>query len=804
MKVSLSWLREYVPVEMEISELAHELTMAGLEVDSFYDRFAWLENVVVGRIVSVASHPNADKLKICKVDIGREIVSVVCGAPNVRENLLSPLALVGTVFPNDFVLKAGKIRGEASCGMLCSESELDLGTDASVIMELDRDIPLGIPLNEALGLSDMVIEIDLTPNRPDCLGILGIAREIAAIQKKRITYPEIKLPKGKGDICALTSVTIESPDHCPRYVARLIENVKVAPSPFWLKDRLISVGLRPINNIVDITNFVMMETGQPLHAFDFENLEENRIVVRTAGDGEKFVTLDGKKRTLTSDVLMICDGKKPVAIAGVMGGLNSEIEDKTSRVLIESACFDPVSIRKTAKKLGLATDASHRFERGVDPDNTLHAANRAAQLMVELGGGTLVENFIDEHPVIIKNNPVILSTKAANKRLGLELDQSKIKELLESIEFTVIPMDSDKLEVSAPSFRRDIARPEDLTEEIARLWGYNKIPVTFPFLPPGFKPVSRKISIRNRIKDFMAATGFSEVINYSFIGKDSCKKLLLKEDDKRQRLLEILNPISEDQSVMRTSLIPGLLETMGRNLARQNRNLKIFETGKVFLSKGQDKLPHETEMLAGLWTGARQPLTWYSKEIPCDFFDLKGIVESLSDNLNISSVEYKATPPENCFFTARGKTADIILKGNILGIIGELHPRVLKNYDLKQNALIFELNLDLLRPFVSDKIKAVPIPRYPSISRDLTIIVDKKLSAKAIFESVMELNEELIEDIFLFDLYEGDKIPAGKKSLSFRIIYRSDKGTLVDEDVTGIHKRISMMLLKSFNAAFPT
>jgi len=387
MKVSLSWLRDYVSIEMEVADLAEALTMIGLEVESVSERYEYLDNVFVGRIVEIHPHSNADKLKVCNVNLGDRIIPVVCGAPNAEKDLLAPVALPGTLLSDGSILESGIIRGEPSEGMLCSEAELGLGVDQSGIMILDPTLTVGNRLTKALELSDKVLEFDLTPNRPDCLSIIGVAREIAAIQKTRVKYPEITLRELNDNIFKFSSVTIEAPDHCPRYAARLIVGISVAPSPFWLQDRLMSVGLRPINNIVDITNFILMETGQPLHAFDFDRLAESRIVVRTAKDGESFTTLDQKDRVLSKDMLLICDGERPVAVAGVMGGLNSEIEDKTTRVLIESACFNPTSIRKTSKKLGLSTDASHRFERGVDPEGTVRAANRAAQLMVEITGG---------------------------------------------------------------------------------------------------------------------------------------------------------------------------------------------------------------------------------------------------------------------------------------------------------------------------------------------------------------------------------------------------------------------------------
>ncbi|HSO18574.1 MAG TPA: phenylalanine--tRNA ligase subunit beta, partial [Desulfosarcina sp.] len=507
MKVSLSWLKEYVPIRLTVAELADALTMAGLEVEAVEDRFAYLQTVIVGKVIDVLPHPNADRLKLCRVDDGDGIVTVVCGAPNVSVGMHAPLAQVGTRLPDGVRLDRSVIRGETSEGMLCSEVELGLGLDASGIMALDAGIRPGTALPSVLDLTDTVLEIGLTPNRPDCLSMIGVAREVAAIQGVAMTLPAFSLPDAEGDIGTLTSVTIEAPDHCPRYAARLLEGVSVAPSPFWLQDRLRSVGVRPINNLVDVTNFVMLETGQPLHAFDFDNLAGHRIVVRLAAKNEPFTTLDQKDRRLDDHMLMICDGEKPVAVGGVMGGLNSEIEASTTRVLIESACFDPVSVRRTSKALGLSTDAAHRFERGVDPDGTLFALNRAAGLMAQLGGGRLIDGIVDED--FRKTAPPVLalSVQATNRLLGTDLDRERMVALLESIEFKVQDQGGDEIEVKVPSFRVDVTRPQDLMEEVARLSGYNAIPTTFPALPAqGIRP-SAAMDVRNRVRRILCGFG---------------------------------------------------------------------------------------------------------------------------------------------------------------------------------------------------------------------------------------------------------------------------------------------------------
>ncbi len=803
MIVSLSWLKEYVSVEMDVASLTRALTMIGLEVDAVWDRYSYLKSVPVGRIVDAEKHPNADKLTICRVDIGNRQMEVVCGAPNAREGLLAPLALPGAELPNGFKLGKTVIRGVESNGMLCSEIELGLGDGKKGLMELDPSIAPGTPLTDALSLSDPVLEIGLTPNRPDCLSIIGIAREVAAIQKSSLKYPEYSLNDSSDEISRLASVTIEAPDHCPRYAARLVENIKIGPSPFWLQDKLVSIGLRPINSIVDITNFVMMETGQPLHAFDFDRLAENRIVVRTASEGESFTTLDGKERRLSSEMLMICDGEKPVAVGGVMGGENSEIQDNTTRVLIESAYFNPVSIRKTAKKLGLNTDASHRFERGVDPAGTVKALNRAASLMVEIGGGRLVSGLIDEHPVKPELRTISLNTEKANRLLGLSLTTTQMRECLESVDFRVEKTDESNLEVAAPSFRVDVSRPQDLMEEIARLSGYDNIPTTYPLIPAKGRKPSARWDFRVRVKDCMRGLGFAEVVNYSFSDPKSCDLLRLSPDDERRNLLSILNPLTEDQSAMRTSLIPGLLRNMNLNLSQQMRNIKIFEVGNTFVSRGQDSLPVENEFLAGLWTGARNERTFHAKEAECDFYDMKGSVEGLLRLLEIENATFTRLPAESCFYTAPGRTARIFVEGKEAGLMGEVHPKVLTAFDLKQTAFIFELDQFVLISAASKEKQYSPPPRFPATARDITIIIPKSIESGEILKTVEDMGEELVESVRLYDLFEGNPIPEDRKSVTLRVKYRSGEKTLEDADVAPVTEKIAKRLMDRMDASLP-
>jgi phenylalanyl-tRNA synthetase beta chain len=803
MKVSLSWLSDYVTISMGVDRLADALTMAGLEVDAVWDRYETLKTVLVGRIDAVHPHPHADRLQICDVNAGQRMFRVVCGAPNVRPRMLSPLALPGTHMADGSVIEKGTIRGVVSDGMLCSEAELGLGPDRSGIMALDPSLTVGTPLNSALKLSDPVLEIDLTPNRPDCLSVMGIAREIAAIEKVPLVYPDIACDPHEGDITEFTSVRIEAPRHCPRYAAQLLTGVSVGPSPPWLQDRLLSVGLRPINNIVDVTNFVLMETGQPLHAFDFDRLEEQRIVVRTARKAEQFVTLDGKSHQLTEDMLMICDGRKPVAIGGVMGGRNSEIVDATHRVLIESAYFNPLSIRKTSKRLKLFTDASHRFERGVDPDGQVRAMNRAAQLMVQVSGARLIAGIIDENPIAWEPVTVNLTVSATNRLLGTRHAGDHISNYLTSIGFQVTARDDEHLEVGVPSFRVDVSRGVDLAEEVARLAGYGNILQDFPLIPAQSRHPDRRRELRDAIKALLLGFGYSETINYSFSSRQAADALRLAAADPRRTVVEIRNPLSEEQAVMRSSLLPGLLDTVRRNITRGEKSLKLFESGRIFIANGTGVLPSEIEMLCGVVTGAHPEAAWHSPARSSDFYDAKGAVEALLTALHTTGAAYTRMPADQCTYTCPGRTAEIVITDRVIGLVGEVHPRVLERFDIAQPVFVFEIDTQDLVDHIPEEITSHPIPRFPAVTRDITLIIDRSIEAQTVIDAVGAMEEDWIESVSLFDIFEGPPVPEGKKSISFRIVYRSLEHTLEDEPVNRLHRRIGETLVDTFKAELP-
>lgn len=809
MKVSLSWLQQYVPVNIEIARLTDALTMAGLEVDGVHDRYAFLDDVLVGRIQAVEKHPNADRLVVCEVNVGaQEPLTIVCGAPNAAPGLVVPCACAGAQLPVGINVQATKIRSVASQGMLCSAKELGINPDASGLMELNSTLTVGQPLNQALGLSDYVIEIDLTPNRPDCLSFIGVAREIAALTGNRASLPALDVQEdhtGDQTIDDLAAVEILDPDLCPRYTARLIKDVKIGPSPQWLQDRLLSVGLKPINNIVDITNFVMMETGQPLHAFDYDQLIDQRIVVRRAGTDKQFTTLDNRVRPLEADTLLICDGQKPVALAGIMGGLNSEIEETTQHVLLESAHFNPNSVRKSAKTMGLSTDASHRFERGTDPDGPLYALDRAAQMMVELSQGRLIPGHIDAHPTRIDPQQIPLSVQRLNDRLGTTLTRQQAGDLLQAVNFDVQVVDETALTVTPPSYRVDVTRWEDLSEEVARIWGYNKIETTFPTITSQILGQTSRIRFRESLRDSLLQLGFSETVTYSFIHPAAGDNLRLPEDDARRQTVALLNPISEDQAVLRTSLVPGQLQTLRHNLAAQNQDLRIFEVGNVFYHQGDvDLQPREVEMVTGLMSGMAHGATWTDKTRACDFYDLKGLLEALCDHLNIHGLRYTQLSQVDGPYTLPGHAAAIMAGDTRVGLLGEVHPDTLQAFDIKIKAWIFELELAALQQLVPDTVTATQIPKYPATDRDLTLIVDKKVESAAIINDILKQDPKWMQAVHIMDVYAGEPIAADKKSLTLRMVYQSFDKTLEDEAVNRLHRDLCEGIVDRFNAQLPT
>ena len=794
MNVTLNWLKAYIDFEFSPSELADRLTMLGVEVESVKHLGTELEGVIVGSVTSIRPHPNADKLVLCQVDTGEtEELQIVCGAPNAREGMLAPVATIGATLPVGLTIKSAKLRGETSQGMLCSEKELGLSGDAAGLMELSTDIPLGAPLSEALGLDDVVFELEITPNRPDCLSLIGVAREIRAETGNPLKLPTVDLQESGINIRDLTSVTIGAPDLCPRYAARVIQGVKVTESPAWLQQRLESVGIGVINNIVDVTNFVLMEYGQPLHAFDYHKLTENRIVVRRARDDEQITTLDEVERELTSDMLVIADAEKAVALAGIMGGYNSEITETTCDVLLESAYFNPLSIRATAKALGISTEASYRFERGADPGAVLAALDRAAQLIAELTGGTICDGIVDVYPGQQPLTEIQLRPERVNFVLGTTIETAEMVQILDRLGFDV-DTTGKVYQVVVPTFRSDVTREIDLIEEIARVYGYDNIPTT---LPKGDIPVpapTPKTEARRRIKHFLLAAGMMEAVNYSFCDPNCFDKIRLNADDPLRNTLQLRNPLSPEMSVLRTTLTPGLLENAQHNRNHQIDTIALFEIGGVFVHDGKEKEP---ERVTGVLAGQIGEGVYSDPYRHPDFFDIKGLVEGMLEVCGV--VDWTLQKTDALTFHP-GRNAEVLLGNRRIGVFGEVHPEVLENYDLPYKAYLFEFDLEGLADAATFAKRFEPISIYPKVARDLAIVVDKETLSDMPTELIYTTGGDSVDSVRLFDVYEGEQVPEGKKSLAYTITYHSATETLTDKAVNTLHDEVVKCLNRELGA----
>ncbi len=801
MIVTYNWLKEFVDCTLAPEELAHRLTMAGLEVDAMEQIGAELDNVIVAGLVSVDPHPDADRLTVCKVDTGSGMVQVVCGAKNHRSGDLVALAQVGSVLPGDFKIKKSKIRGQESQGMLCSERELGLTEESEGILILPQDLPLGVPVFEALGLKDVRFELGLTPNRADCLSIVGVAREVAAMTGSPLHLPQPAVRESGEEIGQLTSVTIEEPELCPRYAARLIRNVSIGPSPEWLVRRLESVGQRSINNVVDVTNYVLMELGHPLHAFDFRLLRGGRIVVKRALDGDCFTTLDSLDRVLGSDDLTICDGEGAVALAGIMGGENSEIQADTVDILLESAYFHPGAIRRTSKRLGIHTESSHRFERGADINMVPVALDRAAALIVEVAGGNVARGRIDNYPKPIAPRLIDLSIQRTNQILGLDLEPSAIVGLLSAIGLEIQPAAAGEravLSVGLPTFRPDLEREIDLVEEVARLNGYDRIPVTMPESRITCHTPPVHVERLNQARNALIAAGFSEIINYSFVAPGAWDRIRLGDDDPRRRTVPLLNPLNEEQSVMRTSLVPSVLETVARNLAYRSRDLRLFELRPVFLPGPADDLPLERQHLVAAISGRRAPEGWCQVDAAVDFFDLKGATENLLARFRVTGISWDATQSEP--FLHPGKSCSIIVGTTSIGTIGEVHPEVLAGYEIDLPLYLVDLDLDAVFSQAGDFPGIRSLSRFPDIFRDSALVLAEEVSAAQLLQAIDRAKSRYAEEVVLFDIYRGSGVPEGEKSVGIRVRYRSAEKTLTDEEIQAAHGRILKVLEKEFGA----
>ncbi|WP_457755892.1 phenylalanine--tRNA ligase subunit beta [Thermodesulfatator indicus] len=798
MLVPYNWLKEWVNISLSPEDLADRLTMTGLEVEGVYNAYEDLEDVKVVKIVAVSAHPQADKLAVCQVSDGEQEYQVVCGAPNVKVGLKTAFAPPGVILFTGNKVSPVEIRGVRSEGVLCSPYELGISSDHSGIIEIPEKASLGQSVVKFLGLNEPILEVAITPNRGDCLSIYGLAREVAAVCDIALKIPELpKLPLGE-EIFSETSVVIEIPELCYRYAGRLIKNVTVKDSPFEIQKKLWLCGLRPINNVVDVTNYVLLERGQPLHAFDFDLLEGRRIIVRLAREGEKILTLDGVERELDEKTMVIADAVRPVAIAGIMGGEETAVTEKTKNVFLESAWFNPSSIRLTSQRLRLSSDSSYRFERGIDPEGVIFGLEQAARMIKELAGGDIIPGRIDEYPTPYVLREIKLSPKKLSLYLKIDFEPEEISHFLERVQVKVVK-GIDEYICTPPSFRHDLVLPEDLIEEVARLYGYDRLPVSVPKAEIAGKPPTKFEKVLGKARSLMTALGLYEVINYSFISPKLLELLGFAPEDPRANPLNLANPLSEEQSVMRTTLIPGLLQTAQVNIFREHPTVKVFEIGRVFFPKEGSTLPDEKHLLAGLLTGEALPLSCFRSERKFDIFDVKGILESFFKELGVKGILFEPGAQEPHLLPALSLT--VKLAGENIGYLGALRPSLLEKLDISQEVFVFELDFEKLVEIVSFKKKFVPLPKFPATSRDLALLLSDEVQASEILTFVGDMELPYLEKVFVIDVYKGKGIPEGKKSLTLRFIYRAPERTLTDEEVNEIQEKITQEILKKFEAS---
>ncbi|WP_071460327.1 phenylalanine--tRNA ligase subunit beta [Bacillus massilinigeriensis] len=790
MLVSYKWLQEYVDLNgVSAEELGERITKSGIEVESVDKLNAGVSGVVVGHVLECEKHPNAEKLNKTLVDLGDgEPVQIICGAPNVAKGQKVAVATVGAVLPGNFKIKKAKLRGEASHGMICSLQELGIEGKliakeyAEGIYVFPADTEVGQDAMALLGRDDEILELGLTPNRADCMSMLGVAYETAAILGKEVQFPEPAPSAVSKDASDYITVNVEAKDDNPLYTAKIVKNVKIGPSPLWLQGRLMAAGIRPHNNVVDITNLVLLEYGQPLHAFDYDKLESKEILVRRAKAGETIETLDNVKRNLTEEHLVITNGSNPVALAGVMGGANTEVSADTTNVLIESAYFTGAAIRKSSKDHALRSEASARYEKGVDPERVRAAAERAAELMEQLAGGEVLSGTVVADHLERKENKVTTTLGKINAVLGTELEMSEIEDIFSRLQFGAC-VDVDSITVSVPSRRGDIFIEEDLIEEIARLYGYDRLPSTLPVAPFAPGMLSEYQKKRRVVRSYLEGAGLYQAVTYSLTSREKALQYAIETREP----VELSMPMSEERSMLRLSIVPQLLEVLKYNNARQNESVAVYETGTVFLGNGDSELPEEREHLAAAITGMWESHPWQGEKKPVDFYVLKGILEGLFAKLGLEErMEFRAAEVEGLH---PGRTADLLLDGESIGFVGQVHPVVQKDMDLKET-FVFELSLKKLVAAETAPLAYTSIPRFPSITRDIALVVDKDKTSGELQSIIREAGGKLLKDVGVFDLYEGDRMEEGKKSIAFSLKYYDPEKTLTDEDIAKAHEKV--------------
>ena len=787
MKVPYNWIKDYVDINVTPVELGDKLTLTGSQLEEVIMQGDNIKNIVVCHIEEIKKHPDADRLSVCQVNIGSEVIQIVTAATNMKEGDNVPVALHKAILADGTEIKKGKMRGEVSNGMFCSEEELGIAGDEPIVglMILPEDAPIGMDIKEYLGLNKAILDFDITSNRPDCLSMVGMARESAAALGLTYKMPDMRYKVTCSDnVENELSVEVNS-DKCRRYMARKIKNVKIEPSPKWMQERLLEAGVRPINNIVDITNFVMLEIGEPMHAFDAREITTNKIVVANAKDSEKFTTLDEVERTLTSDFICIKDTDKTVALAGIMGGLDSEIKEDTTEVIFECANFDGTNIRVNSKSLNLRTESSGRFEKDIDPNLAEEAMNRACLLINELKAGDVCTGTIDVYNKVKETGYLEVSVNWINKFLGTDISNEEMKKALDAVDLKT-EIDGDTLKITVPTFRIDIAIKQDIAEEVARIYGYDKIPTTIVEVTPSRENKHKNEILREMVMEALFASGINQSISYSFVSPKVLDKIRVAEDSSLRDMIKIKNPLGEDFSVMRTSTIPSMMESLGRNYSRNNDYAKLFEIGKVYIKAEGEKLPVEKNVLT---------IGMYGD---CDFYHLKGVVENVIDSIGIKKAKYIRESENESFHP--GKTAAISLRGNKVGVFGEIHPDVLENYDIETPCFVAEIDLDSLYQASNTTKKYTPIAKFPAATRDIAIVVDESTLAGDVEDTINKSGGNLVEKISLFDIYRGAQIEKGKKSMAYAIVYRDPQKSLTDKDVNKVHDRILQNLQKNLGA----
>lgn len=792
MLISLDWLKQYVDIKEDIKELENTLTMIGQEVEAIEEQGKELAKVVIGQITEYGKHPEAEKLTLLKVNIGEEEeLQIVCGAPNHKLGDKVVVATIGAVLPGDFKIKKSKIRGIESQGMLCSEVELGLGNDGDGIIILPEDAPLGVEYRVYKKLNDVIFELEITPNRPDCLSYIGIAREIAAYYGRKIKCPEFESKKIIESInTGHIDVRIEDKERCKRFSGKVIKNIKVQESPEWLKNRLISMGLKPINNVVDATNYILFECNQPLHAYDLTKINDRKIVVRKALNGEKIVTLDGVERELNKGELIIADAEKPLGIAGIMGGESSKVTEETTEIFLECAYFTPENIRKTSKELGLSSDSSYRFERGLDIENTAEVLERAADLISQLTGGEVLEGCIDKYIEKYEKIEIPLNIEKLRKFMGKNIEIDVVGKILTNLGINIKTLNSTTIIAIPPSYRGDLTRTADLYEEIIRMYGFDNIENKMPEenIRPGVK--DSMTVVVDEAKEILAKLGLQEVINYSFISKDAIKMLGITEPT-----LEITNPISDDMAVMRPTLIYSLLSNVRDNLNRNQNGLRFFEVSRVFTPK-EDGLANETLRASIALAGKTFKTLWDPKPEAMDFYTLKGFVEKFLEYMGVTRYQLDRSEDKNFH---PGRSADIRIGKVKIGTFGEIHPELAENMDIKrERAYVAELDLTTLLNYRAKKVKYERIVKYPEVTRDLAVVLDRDVLVGKMLEDIKK-SSNLIESVAIFDVYQGEKIEADKKSVAISIVLRKKDGTLEESDINITVDKILKLIAKNYN-----